>query len=170
MAKLQVSKWQAARRGPTYTPVLQFFYRQIWLAMFEAMRVKGAMCPYSLLNCWDNEFAAAHLSTCARELGLWDAAIMARNWIASAAPNPHDDRTGWILSFDCACLALGLDPDHERTWMLEKIDAAADFDTDEVWARIEYLTQNPPDETEEPLFDAPRVVPALDQGCLFATL
>ena len=164
MAKLNVGKWQAARRAPSYTPVLQFFYRQIWMAMFEALRVKGQAEPYSCAIP-DEQYGRRLENSRSRE--LWDAAIMARNWIASAAPDPEIDREGWVLSFDAACIALGLQPDYERTWMLEKIDAAADFDTDEVWARIEYLTDNPPDETEEPLFDAPRVVPALDQGCLF---
>jgi hypothetical protein len=87
-----------------------------------------------------------------------------------AGTRPELDREGWIASFDAACLALGCDPDTERLWMLEKIDAAADFDTDEVWARIEFLAANPPDETDEPLFDAPRCVPVLDQGNLFAAM
>jgi len=158
MAKLNVSKWQAARRGPAYTPVLQFFWRQIKMAMFEALRV-GALEP---------PFPAPFPTY--RPGDKWDAAIMARNWIARPAPDPKLDREGWMTSFDAACIALGCDPDTERLWMLEKIDAAADFDTDEVWARIEYLTTNPPDEMDEPLFDAPRCVPVLDQGNLFAAL
>jgi len=166
VAKLNVGKWQAARRSPFYTPVMQYFWRQIKMAVFEAMRVKGDVEPYSHW-CFAPE-DQAHPSTASRRVALWDAAIMARHWIARPAPDPFFDREGWMLSFDAAALALGCDPDTERLALLEKIDAAADFDTEECWARVEYLSANPPDECEEALFDAPRVVPALDQGCLFA--
>lgn len=159
MAKLNVGKWQAARRGPRYTPVMQFYLRMIRMALFEALRVEGVTCHYLQMD--------EALGFDDREMRLWDEAIMARHWIARPAPKPADDLEGYLLSFDAACDALGLNADHERVWMLEKIDAAADFDTDEVWERVEFLTENPPDLSEEPLFDAPRVVPALDQGCLF---
>jgi hypothetical protein len=170
MAKLNVSKWQAARRGPRYTPVMQFFWRQIRMAMFEALRVEGIIYPYAAGWYPDGSPMLGDLIQTGRnrEYDLWDMAIMARAWIARVAPDPFFDRDGWLLSFDAACDALGCNADHERLWMLAKIDAAADFDTDEVWARIEYLTQNPPDmmdETDD--FDAPRCVPVLDQGCLF---
>ena len=168
MAKINVSKWQAARRGPAYTPVMQFFLRMIRMALFEAMRVQDVPCPYGLLltERGVDDFPVHH----GRAWDTWDAAVMARDWIARAAPDPHMDRDGYLLSFDAACQALGLTADYERVWMLEKIDSAADFDTDEVWKRIEYLTLNPPDESIEPLFDAPRCVPALDQGNLFAMM
>jgi hypothetical protein len=168
VAKLNVSKWQAARRGPAYTPVLQFFWRQIKMAIFEALRVGTIECPYADIFWTHPASDTPHKGAMVAAGNQWDMAIMARDWIARRAPDPKADREGWIVSFDAACIALGCDPDTERLWMLEKIDAAADFDTDEVWARIEYLTANPPDETEEALFDAPRCVPVLDQGNLFA--
>lgn len=169
MAKLDVSKWQAARKGPLYTPVMQFYLRMIRMALFEALRVQGSS-PY--VQGWDASGAPMldDGPDFTSRYRLWDEAIMARHWIARPAPNPQTDREGWLLSFDAACEALGLNADHERVWMLDKIDAAADFDTDEVWARVEFLTANPPDESVEPLFEAPRVVPALDQGSLFALL
>ena len=179
MAKLQVGKWQAARRKPSYTPVLQFFWRNIRMALFEAGHTLVVPVLADGCGVWISREPVKMQIYDAMKSGRWfpllgqipsDEAIMARHWIASAAPDPQVDREGWVLSFDAACLALGLKPDNERLWMLEKIDAAADFDTDEVWARIEYLTENPPDESEEPLFDAPRVVPALDQGCLFGAM
>lgn len=167
MAKLNVNKWQASRRGPRYTPVMQMYLRQIRMAMFEALRVKAMACPY-VDEFWTNppspQFKSMNWAG-----NLWDAAIMARDWIARPAPLPSVDLHGYLLSFDGACEALGLNADHERVWMLAKIDEAADFDTDEVYARIAYLTANPPDEQEDELYpEAPRnPVKALDQGCLF---
>lgn len=167
MAGLNVSKWQASKRGWNYSPVLQFAKRMIETAMIEALAVGRAECPYSdplwIVPPCDLRLHAMHVAG-----DRWDEAVMARDWIRRAAPDPRIDREGYLLSFDHCCEVLGLEPDHERLWMLAKIDAAADFDTDEVWARIDHLTTHPPDESEEPLFDAPRVVPELDQGCLFA--
>jgi hypothetical protein len=42
--------------------------------------------------------------------------------------------------------------------MLREIDECADLDTDEEHTRVDYLTNNPPDGVEEPLFEAFRVV------------
>jgi len=36
------------------------------------------------------------------------------------------------------------------------------FDMEEIHAMIQYLTENPPDEVEEPLFEPFRIVPVLD--------
>lgn len=143
MAGLNVSKWQAARRKTFYDPTLQFFLRMIRTALDEAKTAGVKMN---------------------------DDAIMARAWIARETPNRHADRCGYILSFQHCCEALGLNADYEMTWMLREIDALADFDTDEVHARVEYLTQNPPDEVEEELFESFRCVPALDQGSLFGMI
>jgi hypothetical protein len=144
---------------------MQFFWRQIRMAMFEALRVANIPCWYDIDAVMETPMG---LDSYSREVAQWDMAIMARDWIARAAPDPFLDKDGYLLSFDAACEALGCDPDTERVWMLGKIDAAADFDTDEVWARIAYLTANPPDEMEESDdFNAPRCVPVLDQGCLF---
>lgn len=146
----------------------KFFKRQIWMAMFEATRVKGVLCPYPMALATEfDEMCAAHASTLTTATRLWDEAIMARAWITRTAPLASADPHGWLVSFDAACESLGVNADHERLWMLEKIDACADFDTPEVYQRIDYLTANPPDEVVEALFDAPRCVPELDQGSLF---
>lgn len=160
MAKLNVSKWQAARRPWNYSPVMQFSRRLIEMALFEATRVAGVPCMYG--------HDLAFMEPLRREIQLWDAAVMARDWIRRPAPSPEVDLEGYYLSFDHCCDVLGLKADYEREWMLAKIDDAADFDTDECWARVQELTDNPPDEVDEEVFDAVRVVPALDQGNLFA--
>lgn len=167
MAKLNVAKWQAARRSPAYSPVMQFSLRMIRTALFEAMRAYCVPCPYPASDA-QPVTVADHLAAICVE--TWDAAVMARDWIARPTPSAKDDLEGYLLSFDAACEVLGLNAEYERMWMLQTIDAAADFDTDEVWARIEFLTINPPDESVEPLFDAPRCVPALDQGNLFSLM
>jgi hypothetical protein len=131
------------------------------MAMFEALRVGTVACPYMDLE------AGRVRSYTLRQVEQWDEAVMARAWIARPRPEAAFDREGYLLSFDTACEALGLDVDHERLWMLEKIDSTADFDTDEAWRRVQYLTENPPDEAEEELFDAPRCVAVLDQASLF---
>lgn len=170
MAGLNVSKWQAAKRGWNYTPVMQLAMRLIRTAIIEVGQVHNVPCPY-----FDPEWNRAAPRT-AEEWLLklcgepWDRAVMARDWIRRGAPDPKLDREGYLLSFDNCCEVLGLCADAERAGLLSWIDSLADFDTDEVWARIEHLTQNPPDESEEPLFDAPRVVPELDQGCLFSQM
>ncbi len=138
---MNTSKWQAARPEISYSPVQQFYLRMIRTAFDEA-------------------------KTAATEMS--DEAIMARAWIARETPDPHMDREGYLLSFAHCCDVLWLNADHEMTWMLREIDACADFDTDEVYARLDELTENPPDEVEEELFEAVRVVPALDQGSMFA--
>lgn len=167
MAGLNVSRWQAGKRPWNYSPVMQFSKRLIDMAVFEALRVQYVPCPYrDLLWSASPDGVADHLMHVCGE--TWDMAIMARDWIRRGAPDPKQDLEGYYLSFDHCCEVLGLNVDYERTLLLSRIDTAADFDTDECWARVEYLTENPPDEMEEELFDAVRVVPALDQGCLFA--
>jgi hypothetical protein len=44
MAKLNVNKWQASRRGPRYTPVMQMYLRQIRMAILQ---LEGVECLYS---------------------------------------------------------------------------------------------------------------------------
>lgn len=51
--------------------------------------------------------------------------------------------------------------------MLREIDECADFDTEEVHARIEFLTNNPPDDVKEELFQGFRIVPKVDQMSMF---
>ncbi|NYF81315.1 hypothetical protein [Granulicella arctica] len=51
--------------------------------------------------------------------------------------------------------------------MLRAIDAVADFDIDEIYARIQSFIENPLDDVEEVFLEPFRVVSVLDQGCLF---
>jgi hypothetical protein len=51
--------------------------------------------------------------------------------------------------------------------MLREIDECADFDTEEVHARIEFLTNNPPDDVEGELFKGFRIVAKVDQMSMF---
>lgn len=158
MAGLNVSKWQAATRPWNYTPAMQFFARMIARAEIDALAAQRFVCPY-----------LADVSEAPKgELEIWDTAIMARDWIRRPAPEPRADREGYLASFDHCCDALGIDADAKRLEMLARIDAAVDFDCDEVWARIDYLAENPPDDNEAPLFTGMRVVPELDQMCMFS--
>jgi len=164
MAGLNVSKWQAARRGAFYAPAMQFYLRMIRTAFDEARIVKGVKCPYVDDGGVGAEpLARAEMS----RYRMWDRAVMARDWIARETPDRRADEAGFLLSFEHCCEVLGMDADREATWMLREIDACADFDTDEVHARVQRLTDNPPDEVEEEAFEGFRVVPAVDQGCLF---
>ena len=144
-----------------------FYKRLVCTAFIEAMRVEGTQQPYGAgWYPWGDPMVIESDGVLA-QYRHWDEAIMARQWFASPAPDPATDPVGYILSFDATCRALRRDPDVERVAALAMIDAVADFDVDEVWERVEFLTANPPDEIKEPLFDAPRSVKALDQGCLF---
>jgi hypothetical protein len=141
-AQLDVSKWQASRPGWNYTPVLWFYHRTLYQAWLDACSM--------------------------RERQPTDAALLARDWIARSEPAPalapHE-----YVSFPECCRILGLNPDAERADLLERIDRIADFDTDETWERLEALSAAEPSYEPEVNFNAFRVVPALDQGCLFAT-
>lgn len=173
MAGLNVSKWQAARRKTFYDATMQFFLRMIRTALDEAKAVKDVACPYAGGWYADGSPMEAMLGNKLfrkADWQSWDDAVMARAWISRETPDRHIDRCGYILSFEHCCQVLGLDADYEMTWMLREIDGIADFDTDEVHARVEFLTSNPPDEVEEELFESFRCVPALDQGSLFASL
>jgi hypothetical protein len=140
-SKLDVSKWQASRRQWNYTPVLWFYYRMIEVAFLDA-RSKDGDRPT-------------------------DEALLARDWIARSESVPPPAPREYV-SFPECCQMLGLKPDVERVALLEMIDAAVDCDDDEAWARLEVLRESEPTDDAESLFDAPRIVPALDQMMLFA--
>lgn len=91
-----------------------------------------------------------------------DEALLARDWIARSKPGVHE-----FVSFPECCQMLGLNPERERLALLEAIDKAVDSDNDEAWARLDELAARELQDDVEPLFDAPRVVPALDQMALF---
>jgi hypothetical protein len=134
-SKLDVSRWQAARPRWVYTPVLWFYYRMIEVAYLDA-RPKENGAPT-------------------------DEALLARDWIARSPSAPAG--THEFVSFPECCQMLGLDPERERLALLDAIDKAVDSDNDEAWARLEELAAREPLDDAAPLFDAPRVVPALDQ-------
>ena len=187
--QLDVSKWQAATRGFVYTPTLWFFYRMIEVAYLDArtiypasapgQRTAAAPCtaPPSLLSGMavpvvfpeDEPLPASALKHPGKPT---DEALLARDWIARSEAAPT-----WVyalgaehefLSFAECCQILGIDPKVERAALLEAIDKAVDSDNDEAWARLDELSAREPQDDVEPLFDAPRVVPALDQLALFA--
>lgn len=151
-SKLDVSKWQAARPRWVYTPALWFYYRMIEVAFLDARTQEGGKPT--------------------------DEALLARDWIATsemprygntvaASPRmviraPHE-----FVSFPACCQMLGLDAEQERVALLDAIDKAVDSDNDEAWTRLEELAAREPLDDVEPLFDTPRVVPALDQLALF---
>ncbi|HZP03430.1 MAG TPA: hypothetical protein VFB43_00925 [Terracidiphilus sp.] len=141
-ARLDVSKWQAAREQFHYDPVLWFFYRFVEVAYLDAKT-----------TLWSGEPS--------------DEALLARDWIArSEDPPPHLIHD--FVSFPLCCRVLGLNPDNERTALLEAIDKAVERnDEDCAWARLDVLSALEPKDDIEPLFDAPRIVPVLDQIALF---
>jgi hypothetical protein len=156
-SKLDVNKWQAARRQFQYTPVLWFYYRMIEVAFLDArskVYAEGPLRPHEKRLCRPG-----------------DDALLARDWIArseSLPPQIGGERTPReYVSFPECCQMLNLDADVERVAMLETIDRAVDTDDDEAWARLEELSASEPLDDVEPLFDAPRCVPALDQMSLF---
>ena len=147
-SKLDVSKWQAARRQWQYTPVLWFYYRMIEVAYLDACGKDGDRPT--------------------------DEAVLARDWIA-CSESPAWEPAAQVsakcgrryVSFPECCQMLCMDADVERMTLLEMIDRSQDCDNDESWARLEVWSASEPLDDVEPLFDAPRVVPALDQLTLF---
>jgi len=187
--QLDVSKWQAATRGFVYTPALWFFFRMIEVAYLDARTIYPASAPgqrtatapcaapppllsgmaVPMVVSEDEPLPASALKYPGKPT---DEALLARDWIARSEAAPtwayalgasHE-----FLSFPECCQILGLDPDVERAALLEVIDKAVDSDNDEAWARLDELSAREPQDDVEPLFDAPRVVPALDQLALFA--
>ena len=139
MAKLAVDRWQQGRPQWNYNPALQFWYRFILCTLADAMQVEGGVPT--------------------------DEAILARDWFATSEPGVELDGKREFVSFEECCHWLGLDVNHERVELLAAIDENADFDTDEIWARLEKLSSEEPEATDH-LFDVPdmfRVVPARDQ-------
>lgn len=186
-SSLDVSRWQAATRGFVYTPVLWFFVRMIDVAYLDAQTIYPASVPgqrtapcaapppllsgmaIPMVVSEDEPLPASALKYPGKPT---DEALLARDWIARSEAAPtwayalgasHE-----FLSFPECCQILGLDPDVERAALLEVIDKAVDSDNDEAWARLDELSAREPQDDVEPLFDAPRVVPALDQLALFA--
>jgi|GEM_PF-2197058 len=170
MAGLNVSKWQAARRKQFDDPAMQFFLRMIRTALDEAKAVKGALRVRMSADGMpmDLRWSSVTATRCLRSRsGSHGTTPLWRHWIARETPDRHEDPCGYLLSFEHCCELLSLNPDYEATWMLREIDECADFDTEEVHARIEFLTNNPPDEVEEEIFEGFRIVAKVDQMSMF---
>lgn len=139
---LQVDQWQAAQRKWSYDPVLWFSYRMVEVAYLDA-KDQGPTPS--------------------------DEALLARDWIAtseSLPPLTHSD----FVSFPECCERLGLNVDAERMALLDRIDAGGEFDTDESWKRLAALEVAVEEDDTEALFEAFRVVPALDQFTMFSQM
>ena len=69
------------------------------------------------------------------------------------------------ISFPECCLWLGVEVEFERVAFLAIIDSAGDFDTEEAWTRLEWLSEQEPASTDS-LFDPAefRIVPELDHA------
>ena len=148
---LSVNKWQANRPRWNYSPTMQMYFRIIQVAQMEAMEIGPDGTPT-------------------------DEALLARDWFAASELESEYQADCQYVSFPKACEALGLNLDAERVAFVKLIDDHAeaigmDFDTDECWARLEYLKSRPLADDEEPVFALPdwaRVVPAVDQAGLWA--
>jgi hypothetical protein len=159
-SKLDVSKWQAAARQWNYTPVLQFFVRFIQVALIDAN------CDLVIFPQSRGVLQAMPAPGAKPTARPTDAALLARDWIARSEPGSASKRR--FRSFVECCDRLGIDADKERITLLNAIDMAGDFDNDEAWARLDELSARGLQDDAEPLFDAPRCVPAMDQLALFA--
>jgi len=136
---LQVDQWQAARRKWFYDPVMWFSYRMIEVAYLDA-KDQGSQPS--------------------------DEALLARDWIATSESVPPLTKSDYV-SFPECCERLGLNADVERMALLERIDAGGEFDSDEAWERLATLELSEPKDDLDELFEAFRVVPALDQFTMF---
>lgn len=144
MARLDVNRWQQSRPHWNYNPTMQFWFRFVMITLRDALRNENGVPT--------------------------DEALLARDWFARSAPEISIDGRRKFVSFDECCHWLGLNVEAERLAILEMIDKAADFDTDECFARLEILNAAELDESE-PIFEIPpdfRIVAVRDQGNLFA--
>lgn len=130
-----VDWWQADLCKWVYDPAMWFSYRMIEVAYLDA-KDQGPMPS--------------------------DEALLARDWIATSQSLPALTESDYV-SFPECCERLGLNADVERMALLERIDAGGDFDNDEAWERLAVLELVEPKDDIEALFEAYRVVPALDQ-------
>lgn len=190
---LNVSRWQAARRQYPYTEVMQFFLRMIISAELDARRMRPNGTPSDEALLARNWFATetkpgksdpdyfTSFSHCCHVLDrdenasrlmslrivdgydLQPCAIGPLHWATDSVTvrrwrqvqDDEESKPRWE-SFLQPC-----------EWV--RRENAPDFDTEECDIRLEYLLANPlPDDDPEPVFEGYRVVPALDQGCLFA--
>lgn len=143
-----------------YCTALQFFAREINQALIDCKCALG-VAPIS-----HGALVAVMLPGVDATAVPTDDALLARDWIARSE-TPEDTTQHRYLSFAQCCGVLGVDTDRSRMNLLAAIDAASDYDTDECWERLKTLSAEELPDDDEPLFDAPRVVPVLDQVSLF---
>ena len=157
-SQLDVSRWQAGVRHWHYSPEMQYFARMINTALIEC-KCALAVAPLS-----HGALVATPLPSAKSDWIPSDAALLARDWIARS----EDERAERFVGFPTCCSCIGADVEQSRTNLLAVIDAAGDYDNDEAWARLERLSQQVIEDDTEPLFLAPRCIPALDQMALFS--
>jgi hypothetical protein len=143
-----------------YCAAMQFFARVINVALIDCK------CALAIAPVAHAALVALPLPGADPAGRPTDDALLARDWIARSE-SPADGRVRRYLSFPECCGQIGVDVEASRTALLAAIDAAGDYDNDEAWARLEELSARELPDDVEPLFDAPRVVPALDQIALF---
>lgn len=147
-------------RSWNYTPALQFFARIINVALIDC-GCNLAVAPISR-----GVLVALPLPKTDPKARPSDDALMARDWIARSE-EPANKRSRRYLSFPACCAQLGVSAEASRSSLLAVIDNAGDYDNDEAWARLEELNAQEIKNDDEPLFDAPRIVPVLDQMTMF---
>lgn len=139
------SRFLIARPRWNYSPVQWFWWRLGQCAYQDALKVRADGTPT-------------------------DDALLARDWFARSEAIDVRDGKREFASFAEVCHWLGLNVDVERLAILDVIDHAADFDTDECDARLELLSA-PNSDDKQRLYDVPemfRIVAVRDQGALFA--
>jgi hypothetical protein len=140
-----------------YSTALQFFARMINGALIDCKCALGISQTST-----HGVLVALHLRGADEEAVPMDEALLARDWIAQSV-TPADCRQRRYLSFAECCSQLGVDWELSRTNLLAAINTAADYSTDQVAARLAVLRAAELPDDAEPLFDAPRIVPAVDQ-------
>jgi hypothetical protein len=143
-----------------YSPALQFFARMINAALIDCK------CCLGFARNSHGALVAVPLRGAAPDAVPSDDALLARDWIAYSI-TPRDLTQRRYLSFAECCRQLGVAWEQSRANLLAVVDKAADYSTDAVRERLAALRVADLPDDVEPLFDAPRIVPAVDQISLF---
>jgi len=152
MKKSTVDKWQQGRAGWNYSPALQFWHRFALFTLADAMQLEIPCGPLRLGETWPAEMCR-----------IPDEAILARDWFATSEPGVEVNGKREYVSFAECCHWLGLDVNAERVGILAAIDAHADFDTEEIWSRLEALAEAEVSDSVCEMPDYARVVRERDQ-------
>jgi len=161
MADTSVNSTTEGPRQWNYCPVMQFFARVINVALIDCK------CVLAVASVSHGTLVALPLSGMAPVVigpkeRPTDEALLARDWIARSI-SPLDGRQRRYVSFPECCAQLGVDAEASRLSLLAVIDDVADYDNDNADERLEALSAAELPDDDEPLFDAPRIVPVLDQ-------